>query len=105
MITTEIWIFILAMIVVIILAVYHVEKPNYNRIPKKIWSYWSHPDRIPKTIKMCIESWKKHNPDYQIVLMNKNTYKGYVNIPEEVAKHPNFHNNNFSDLLRLYTLA
>ena len=47
------------------------EKKNYNRAPKRIWTYWGREDRIPKSVKMCLRNWAKWNPDYEIVLLTK----------------------------------
>ena len=37
-------------------------------IPKKIHLCWLSGDDYPAKISKCIESWKKHLPDYEIVL-------------------------------------
>lgn len=107
MLSNSIWIFIIAIAVVLILFLKHRPRANYNRVPKIIWSYWDNPDKIPKSVKLCMESWKKHNPDYKIVLMNKKNFKGFVTIPPFIASHYQFHHTDsgFSDLLRLYALA
>jgi len=79
---------------------------QYNLVPRKIWTYWN-TEKIPKTAQMCIASWQKYNPDYEIVLMTKKNYMGYVTIPNEVLEHPNFNDSHarFSDLVRLYALV
>lgn len=107
MIPASIWVFLLAIAIIVVLAWIHRPRTNYNRVPKKIWSYWDNPDNIPKTVKLCMESWKKHNPDYEIVLMNKKNFKGFTTIPTYLSTHYSFHDTDarFSDLLRLYTLA
>ena len=53
-----------------------------------------------------MESWRKHNPDYEITLLTKKNYVGYVNIPLEIASHSNFHDNptRLADLVRAYAL-
>ena len=83
------------------------EKKNYNQAPKTIWTYWDDPMKIPKTVKMCMNSWKKHNPDYNIILLTKKNYKGYVTIPYELISSPNFNDcvQRFADLVRIWTLA
>lgn len=89
-----------------ILAFIFKPSPIYNTVPKKIWTYWDNPDKLPKAVKLCMESWKKFNPDYEIVLLTKKNFKGYVTIPDEIRKHPHFNDSaqRFSDLLRLYAL-
>lgn len=56
---------------------------------------------------MCMKSWAIHNPNYEIILLTKQNYKGYVIIPEEISAHPSFNDTpqRFSDLVRLWTLA
>jgi hypothetical protein len=83
------------------------EKRTYNIAPKKIWTYWDSQDRLPKTVKMCMESWRKYNPEYEITLLTRKNFYNYVNIPVEVSSHPNFNDNptRFADLVRLYSLA
>lgn len=41
-------------------------------IPKIIWSYWAD-ENPPELVQKCVNSWKKHNPDYDIRFLNKNT--------------------------------
>jgi hypothetical protein len=74
-------------------------------IPKKIWSYWDSTE-MPEIITQCIASWKKYNPNYEITMVHRNTVQNYVNIPKEIANHPNFNDtrSRFADLVRLYLL-
>lgn len=86
------------------------QKQNYNLVPRRIWTYWENPDNpskgIPRVVKLCMESWKKFNPDYEIVLLTKKTVKGYVTIPDEIRTHPHYNDSpqRFADLVRLYVL-
>lgn len=82
------------------------QKPQYNTVPRKIWTYWDNPTRLPKAVKLCMDSWKEYNPDYEIILLTKKNFKGYVTIPEDIQKHPHFNDSpqRFSDLVRLYAL-
>ncbi len=84
-----------------------MEKKDYNRVPKKIWTYWDDPDKIPKTVKMCMAGWKKYNPNYEIILLTKKNYKGYTTIPVNIANNKNFNDfpARFADLVRCYVLA
>lgn len=76
-------------------------------LPKTIWTYWDDPSKLPKTVEMCLKGWSKHNPEYEITLLTKSNYKQYVDIPDHIADHPNFHDNptRFADLVRVWTLA
>lgn len=86
---------------------YYNTNKNYNKAPKIIWTYWDNPDRIPKVVEMCMESWKKWNADYEIILLTKKNYLDYVNIPYEITSNKNFNDNpaRFSDLVRINVLT
>jgi len=98
---------ILIVIIFVGMALAFRERKNYNQAPKRIWTYWDREDRIPKTVKMCMRGWAKWNPDYEIVLLTKKNYKGYVTIPNELTSHPNFNDMpaRFADLVRVWALA
>ena len=100
-----IWLIIL--IIILFVGLILTQTTNYSQIPKKIWTYWDNPDKIPKTVKMCIESWKKYNPEYEIILLTKKNYKDYVYIPESISSNPIFNDipQRFADLVRIWTLA
>jgi hypothetical protein len=80
---------------------------NHSQIPKLIWTYWDNPDKIPKTVKLCMESWAKYNPEYKITLLSKLNYPQYITIPDNISTHPNFNDNpaRFADLIRIHVLA
>jgi hypothetical protein len=67
----------LFLLILMILVVYYVynkyfkrEKENKNYIiPKKIYTYWNTIDR-PKIVDICIDSWRKYNPEYEIIIFN-----------------------------------
>ncbi len=76
-------------------------------VPKIIWSYWDNPETMPEAVKLCMQSWKKYNPSYEIRMLNKKNYTDYVKIPDEIANHPRFNDmpQRFADLLRCYLIA
>lgn len=43
-------------------------------IPKKIHYCWFGHNPKPKLVEHCIESWKKHLPDYEIIEWNENNF-------------------------------
>lgn len=106
MMQANILIFIIVGFILSVLSILFRQKKNYNLVPKKIWTYWDNSDKLPKAVKLCMESWKKYNPEYEIVLLTKKNYKGYVTIPKEIREHPHFNDSaaRFSDLIRLYVL-
>jgi hypothetical protein len=75
-------------------------------IPKIIWSYWDNPETVPKTVKLCMESWKKQNPNYEIRMLNKVNFSEYVKIEDEILNNPNYNDipAHFSDLVRIHAL-
>ena len=101
------WVFLVVILMVVILAWKKRPRTTYSQVPKKIWSYWDNPDDIPASVQLSLQSWKKHQPEYDIVLLNKKTYRGYVNIPQDLAEHPHvdLHRSRFAELVALYTLA
>ena len=111
MIQGNIIVFILVGFILSVLSFLFGKKTQYNNVPKKIWTYWDSSDKsprtdLPKSVKLCMDSWKKHNPEYEIILLTKKNYKGYITIPEEIRTHPHFTDSpqRFSDLVRLYAL-
>lgn len=42
-------------------------------IPKHIWTYWHDPSNMPPMITKCIETWRDHNPDHVITILNPDT--------------------------------
>jgi hypothetical protein len=75
---------------------------NY-KIPKKIWTFWD--GDSPDIINKCMDTWKKHNPDYEIVLLNKNNVDTYL--PDvDFSKMKNIENPaHYSDMVRIHILA
>lgn len=62
-------------------------KPYYlNSVPKKIWIYWAQGEiNAPLSVKKCIESWRKNNLDWEVLVLdekNVNTYVHLPNLPE-----------------------
>lgn len=43
-------------------------------------------ESAPELVKICVNSIKKHNCWYEVVLLNKNNYKDYVQFPEYIIK-------------------
>lgn len=71
-------------------------------IPKKIWMYWDNDfENAPPIVKLCVDSWKKKNPDWDVVVLNEDTVSQYVEFPELSS---GITVQAFSDLLRLRLL-
>lgn len=101
---SNILIFIVCIMIVIVCAILFMDKTSYNRIPKKIWTFWDGPSQ---GIDLYVKNWARWNPEYEIVVLTRKNYKGYVTIPERIKTHPNFHDSatRFSELVRVWTLA
>ena len=99
--------FIIIGIIILFFVLLLTQRTDYGIHPKIIWTYWDDPDKIPKTVQMCMESWRQNNPNYKIILLTKKNYNKYISIPEKIASAKNFNDSSarFSDLLRLYALA
>jgi hypothetical protein len=55
-------------------------------IPKVIWTFWD-TEELPEFIEKCIETWKFHNPDYEIIVMNLNNYNDYTSVDVTKLRH------------------
>jgi len=51
--------------------------PHTATIPKIIWSFW-HDNNLPSIVESCINSWIKHNPDFEVRILNYTNYKNYL---------------------------
>ena len=95
-------------VVVLILVSYGLifyPRAQYNQAPKIIWTYWDEPDHLdPKKrlSKHAIQSW---DTNYEIIVLTKKTYQGYVTIPEEIRAHPALNPDYLRDLIKLWVLA
>ena len=104
-------IFIIFLVIILIVIIIIIKKifidEKYGGIPKKIWTYWDDESKIPKSVKMCMEGWKKFNPTYEIILLTKKNFEKYVKIPKSISSHPNFNDmpQRFADLIRIWVLA
>jgi hypothetical protein len=104
----ELFIFLGIIVFILILyAVLFMEKSSYMRVPKKIWTYCPSLDKLTKVEKLCIESWKRLQPEYEIVMLTPENVHGYVIIPNHIVSHPIFRESSkrFSDLVRLFVLV
>jgi len=69
-------------------------------IPKVLYCYWN--KELTPFLKECINSWKIHNPDYKIIIINDKNVKQY----SDITKYKNVDSvQRFSDYLRLDILS
>lgn len=73
-------------------------------IPKKIHYCWFGGNSLPELAIKCIESWKKHCPDYEIIEWNENNFD--INCCDYVKEAYDAKKWAFvSDVVRLYALV
>jgi len=55
-------------------------------IPKKIWFLWLQGlSRAPDIVRSCYQSWEKHNPEWELNILDENNLEYYVNIKSIVC--------------------
>jgi hypothetical protein len=74
-----------------------------SKIPNVIYTYW-HDTNIPLSINKCINSWKKYNPSYKIIILNKDTIKEYIPFDVFKLKFANTHQQ-IADFIRIYLIS
>lgn len=89
--------FFIIIVIINIIVLYKVYRSQY-RIPKIIWTYWD--GDIPLIVQKCINTWKKHNPDHKIIILNNDTIPSFI----KEIKHAQNDPTRRSDYVRLYVL-
>lgn len=79
-------------------------KPAIPRdIPKNLWIYWAQGEAsAPPIVRRCIDSWRRHNPDWQIVVLDSTKVGALVDMSDVPSFLPQ---RVFADTLRLRLLA
>jgi mannosyltransferase OCH1-like enzyme len=56
--------------------------------PGIIWIMWRQGfANAPKLVQKCLESWRRHNPGWQIVLLDEQSVRRYLNLNEIIGKN------------------
>lgn len=102
------WAIIGVVIFAIIIFNYYTQKKegfeSDNKIPNIIWTFWD--GDLPPLVKACIESWKRHNPEYKIIVLNKQNVQEYLPEPDlSKMRHVNDFVQRYSDFVRIHILA
>lgn len=75
-----------------------------NNIPKKLFMYWHQGwDEAPDVVKRCAETWQRHNPAWDIYLLDANSIANKINLPP-AAKALNLPLPALSDVIRICLL-
>ena len=71
---------------------------------KTIWINWFQGwDQAPPLCRYCLDSWKHYNPDWDVVMLDENNYRDYVDI-DSILPGVETNKTAFSDILRLFLL-
>ena len=81
----------------------HKMPAHAKRIPNVIWTYWDS-DKLPDIVARCIDSWRRHNPDWTIHVLNPTNLRQYVDVDIYTFKFANT-KPRISDFVRLFVLA
>ena len=57
-------------------------------------------NNAPEIVKLCLQSWKYHNPDWNIIELDETVLKNYINI----EKYSHINLTALSDIVRLFIL-
>jgi len=81
----------------------HLRSRKKSDIPNVIYTYLNNKTPSPLERK-CIRSWRRHNPTYKIIIINKDNISTYISDINLVSLK-NVTDKNVSDFIRLYILA
>lgn len=89
---------------------YNREKKSYPKQKKKyIWVFWYQGlEDAPFIVKKCIESIEKYKNSYEVVVVNKENIKDYLEIPDIILRKVEekiITLTHFSDILRMGLLS
>jgi hypothetical protein len=76
-------------------------------IPKVIWMLWYQGiDKAPDLVRRCFSSWKQHNPDWKLILLDKNNLEEYIYIRDFIdINRKDISMQKVSNLIRINLLA
>jgi len=70
----------------------------------KIWMYWNDGlENAPKSVQLCINSWKVQNKNYEVVVLEDNTISEWIDIPKFQDTVMTIQA--FSNILRIFLLS
>jgi hypothetical protein len=101
------WLVVLGLAIVILILVILRRTSKFNsdsKIPKIIWTYWQTED-IPDLVQRCIDTWRKHNKDYDIRVLNRNSIKNWATDLDVTLLKMNDGPARESDIVRLNILS
>ncbi|TWX51084.1 capsular polysaccharide synthesis protein [Colwellia hornerae] len=79
---------------------------SISTIPKKIWMLWLQGiDNAPHIVQCCYQSWKKNNPDWELIVLDENNLSEYVDLNLSEKKKSKLSFAGYSDLVRAKLLS
>lgn len=101
-----IYLLFIIIIIILLISFYYKKREGFiTEIPKKIWTFWDNDD-IPGIVQKCINTWKKHNPNYEITVVTKSKLSKYLpDVDFSKIKHIENSPEKYSDMVRLHLLA
>ena len=83
-----------------------VSPPLARQIPKIVWMYWdSGVDAAPEIVRVCVESWKRLNPDWEVRVLSDTTRRNWVDPENLVPRYGELPIQKRANLLRKLLLA
>ena len=105
------WVLALFVIIVIAFGCHWYITRSYSRVPLIIWTYWEDPEslspdkRLSDAAKAAMATWRQWNPSYEIIVLTKANYSGYVTLPEEIRDSRALLPDHLAAILKLAVIA
>ena len=75
-----------------------------SQIPNIIWTFWD--GDVSPFVSRCIQSWKHHNPNYKIIVLNKENIGDYLpEVDFTKIRAANDFIQRYSDYVRIHVLS
>jgi hypothetical protein len=71
------WVIIGLLLCIVVLVYFRRRESFGQQIPHTIWTYWD-TEEIPDMVQKCMATWKKNNPEWEVVLLTKDNLKKYL---------------------------
>lgn len=82
-----------------------MNRKEKNKIPKNVWFLWFQGyENAPLLVKKCWETWKKHNPDWNLVFLCEANLSQYIDLDPSAEHLSKLGMVQKSDLVRLQLL-
>ncbi len=73
---------------------------------KRIWFLWYQgKNNMPEIVNMCYQSWCQMNKDFDVILLDKNNLKKYLELDQRIERNKNLSIQALSDIIRINLLS